>query len=341
MQVKVSILLFEFNGELFIEESLRTVLAQRTDFDFELVAGEPGSADGTRAVLDRLEAENSGRLRIVRRASGSSPPIGFVDAYARCTGEYLALMEAGDYWVDSHKLQRQVDWLDAHPEHVFCFHDVRVLSSDPSENGRVVGASTFVSQDRNEFHLADLIRSRFVPGGSVVLRGDRVGRLPDWLGRIRRVDWLLTLLAARSGPFSRIFDVVIDRRARGGIQAAVDDMAEPELAEQEYRLLKSVLPRSTWSLLDTKLEAIDIARRKAWCVKTLENFVEIEQRWTEEEAKLRAYISTLEAHVDEREQRRAALLKRRDEASPSPRVARWRSAARAMRVWPGSGPSEG
>ena len=48
--------------------------------------------------------------------------------------KYEAICEGDDYWTHPKKLQRQVDFLDSHPEHSLCFHANYSLYKDNRKN---------------------------------------------------------------------------------------------------------------------------------------------------------------------------------------------------------------
>lgn len=108
---RVSVLLPVYNGLPYLPAAVESVLAQ-TYTDFELVAVDDGSTDGSGAWLDAAAARDA-RVRVVRQ-----PNAGIVAALNRglaaCRGEFVARMDADDRCYPE-RLERQVAFLDAHP----------------------------------------------------------------------------------------------------------------------------------------------------------------------------------------------------------------------------------
>ena len=108
----VSVLLPCYNAEKTLVEALES-LARQTLADFEIVAVEDGSTDGTLALLQAW-ARREARLRLLTQPHG-----GIIAALnnglAACRAPLVARMDADDR-AHPERLARQVQFLDAHPE---------------------------------------------------------------------------------------------------------------------------------------------------------------------------------------------------------------------------------
>lgn len=118
--VQVTVLVITYNHARFIETAIESVMAQETDFEFEVVISEDCSTDGTREVVQRLAAAHPDRIRTLlsdRNLNDNSVVRRGVEA---AQGRYLALLDGDDFWTSKHKLQRQVDFLEGRPDCSAC-----------------------------------------------------------------------------------------------------------------------------------------------------------------------------------------------------------------------------
>lgn len=127
---KVSVVMITYNHEKFIEQAVNSVLMQETDFDYEIIIGEDCSTDRTREILIELQKQHPDRIRLVLNPENLGMIPNFVNVLSMARGEYVALLEGDDYWTHPKKLQRQVDYMEAHPECRICFHAARVVYED-------------------------------------------------------------------------------------------------------------------------------------------------------------------------------------------------------------------
>jgi len=108
---KVSVVMASYNHEAFVREAIESVLSQSYQ-DLELVITDDGSSDGTAKVIQSVPDPRI-RLYVFKENQGACVAVN--DAIARASGEYIAVLNSDDYFLPG-KLERQVAFLEAHPE---------------------------------------------------------------------------------------------------------------------------------------------------------------------------------------------------------------------------------
>lgn len=202
--MKVSIGLIAFNHEPFIEQAVFGILAQRTNFDFEIVCGADLSTDRTTSILARLQEQHPEKIRLLSTDRNLGMIQNYVRTYQACQGEYVALLDGDDYWCAEDKLQKQIDFLDQHPDFAITFHSVLKVYEDESRQPKVIRPA----DGRSVFDLDDLLTSMFIPTCSAVFRNGLIGEFPAGSASLKMLDWLIFVLVARHGKIGFIDDVM-------------------------------------------------------------------------------------------------------------------------------------
>lgn len=208
---KVSVVTICYNQEKYLEQALDSFVAQKTNFDFEVIIADDCSTDGSRAIIKKYANLHPEIIKPILREKNVGAQNNFKDAIMQATGEYIALCEGDDYWTDDAKLQRQADYLDSHQSYALCFHPVQVRF----EAGDGKDSIYPETNDKNNFTLTNLLKSNFIQTNSVVYRRQNYGALPV---DILPLDWYLHLYHAQFGKIGFINEVMsVYRRHNGGI----------------------------------------------------------------------------------------------------------------------------
>ena len=123
---KLSVICMAYNHEAYVRQTLEGFVSQRTDFPFEVLISDDASTDGTAAIIREYAEKYPHIIRpFFQKENLYSQGIEPLDAvlFPAARGQYLAACEGDDCWTDPEKLQRQVDFLDAHPEYSACVHN--------------------------------------------------------------------------------------------------------------------------------------------------------------------------------------------------------------------------
>lgn len=109
---RVSVLMPVYNAARFLGEAVASILEQ-TFQDLELIAVDDGSEDGSRGILEAFRGRDP-RVHIISR-SHTGLVGALLDGLRGARGELIARMDADDVSLPQ-RLERQVAFLDAHPE---------------------------------------------------------------------------------------------------------------------------------------------------------------------------------------------------------------------------------
>jgi glycosyltransferase involved in cell wall biosynthesis len=201
---KVSVHMITYNHERFIKQALASVLMQKVNFEYEVVIGEDCSTDRTREIVLKFRKEHPSKIRLLLSQRNLGANLNFIRTLEACRGQYVALLEGDDYWTSAHKLQKQVDFLDAHPDFSSCFHTVQVIFEGEKMKTRLRPAKA----RKDVFTLEDILASNVMETCSFMFRNDLTRELPDWFRHIKLLDWPLHILNAQRGKIGFINEVM-------------------------------------------------------------------------------------------------------------------------------------
>jgi len=132
----VSIWTLTYNHAPFIRQCIEGVLMQKTTFPFELLIHDDASTDGTADIIREYEARYPDIIKPIYQTENQFSKGGGIYRkfqLPRSQGKYIAICEGDDYWTDPLKLQKQVDFLETHPDYTICGGMWQVLKEGITE----------------------------------------------------------------------------------------------------------------------------------------------------------------------------------------------------------------
>ena len=192
-EIKVSVLMLTYNQERYIDEAIRSVMLQKTDFPFELIIGNDASTDATGKVCQAWQERYPQQIVLLDREQNLGLQQNFIQTYAHCRGTYVAICEGDDFWTNKYKLQKQVDFLDAHPDYSTCFHRVVNYFEDNGTKSLSNGGQ------KENTDICELAHHNYISNVSAVFRRNLFGPLPEWFARVSTYDYAVHLLNAQYG----------------------------------------------------------------------------------------------------------------------------------------------
>lgn len=208
----LSVCLITYNHAGYIEQAIQSIISQQVNFTWEVIIADDCSTDGTREIVEEWAKRYPQLIRLILQNPNVGAAQNFADLLDAAKGKYIAYLEGDDYWTSQHKLQKQVDFLEANPDFAICFHHTKVIYEDRSSEPHLFNS---VNQ-REVTTFEDLARNNYIQTGSCVYRNKLFGEFPDWYSTLKLGDWTLHLLNAQYGKIKFINEVMAVYRVHVG-----------------------------------------------------------------------------------------------------------------------------
>lgn len=211
-----------YNHEKFIKNAIEGVLMQKTSYSFQLVIGEDCSNDATRIICEKYAEKYPNKIILLPSEKNLGMMPNFIRTLKACTGKYIALCEGDDYWIDTLKLQKQVDFLESHSNYSGCYHHVyRALSNN---NFDISSKKIYKGCPLKKITIEDLLYNKYslFHTSSFVFRSNLL-EYPEWFNTMVSGDMSLFFIIAAKGPIGYIQNVMsVYREHEGGITKTSD-----------------------------------------------------------------------------------------------------------------------
>lgn len=209
-EIMVSIVCITFNHEDYIKDALDGFLEQEVKFRYEILVHDDASTDRTAEIIREYEIKYPDIIHgIYQKENQYSKKNNFRflrTVYSNCRGKYVAFCEGDDFWIDIHKLQLQVEFLEKHSDYVLTIHNAIRLKClegkleiiNPYYEDKEITAEELIMQYNGN-----------LPTASMVMRAEML-KLEDWFWNCGVGDWPTQLYCLTKGKiyyFERIMSV--------------------------------------------------------------------------------------------------------------------------------------
>lgn len=197
----VTVILPTHNHAPYIARAIDSVLMQETDFPFDILLHDDASTDGTADICrdyakrypDKINliAQEVNQYQIDRRIQRNI-------LFPRVKAKYTAILDGDDYWLSPYKLQKQIGYLEAHPDCTLCISGADKVWAD----GTLITRTEMAPYDQDcVVNPNDLIRGGggFCATNTIVAPTKLLQAMPDFCGYTEVEDLPVQLWCGLNG----------------------------------------------------------------------------------------------------------------------------------------------
>ena len=203
--MKINVILITYNHAHYICQALESILMQKLGYEVEIIVADDCSTDNTVDIIKEYEDKTPFRFTFLHKECNVGYNKNYRQAFAACTGDYVAIMEGDDYWLKSNHLQNHIDFLDRFPDSPMSYN--RHLRLFEDQNREEIfdwnGAEDYERVTTEQLAMGNRIGNL----SCCVFRGEHIRNLDPELFDMEIADWMLGMYMGQFGPLLYLKDV--------------------------------------------------------------------------------------------------------------------------------------
>tara|TARA_B100000929_G_scaffold281367_1_gene260331 strand:+ start:761 stop:1546 length:786 start_codon:yes stop_codon:yes gene_type:complete len=234
----VSVIMPAYNSEVFISESIQSVINQ-TYPNWELLVIDDASSDSTKKIAEKFSSEDN-RIRFFQNSSNSGTHHSRNRGIKAASGDFIAFLDADDLWKPE-KLEKQLKILSK-PNIAACFSSYELIDEKGTHLNKMIEALPVLHYDK-------LLKANYVGNLTGIYNVNILGKIycPDIS---KRQDWALWLkVLEEGGPMEGIQEsLAFYRKRKNSISKNKIEMLKYNFSVYRY-VLKYGFLKSNWRMM--------------------------------------------------------------------------------------------
>ncbi len=252
--LSVSVVVPAYRHEKFVLDALAGVVRQDIFNSVKVFVGDDCSPDRTYEIAHEY-AQQYPNISVERHAKNLGWTGNYRALIDKCDSEYIAFLEADDFWVAPDKLRRQLEFLRDNKAINGCFSE---LISFETDRGVFHQASYSKNQRYSVVHLLDVLENNPpITFSNCCYRTDALREAFSLVEDKFFCDWITNMLISERGGLGYIPGAsMIYRIHSGGSWSGASPQVKKDMLLKVMHTIMTVLPGRYTSFFQEKLDRI-------------------------------------------------------------------------------------
>ena len=144
-KVVISVLICTYNQEKYIASAIESAVGQIVDVPIEILIGDDCSTDNTRSIIQTFAERYPNKIRLIYPEKNLGATQNLLNLIEASQGEFLAMLDGDDVWLDLNKLQKQLDIMLLNPSVGMVCSKAKVWNENKQQYTGVLGDASVES----------------------------------------------------------------------------------------------------------------------------------------------------------------------------------------------------